>query len=269
MSSTESLSRGLRLARPFHPWRLRIYAAAALLTSTVFTVATVGVGTGWLAPTRTLDVIANILMAIPILGIPLVALKNAPGERREPLEKAAEFSIVFMTLSASSQLSYELIYVVGHPFGLWHSTGKPGWGWLWWQYAQTDTRYVSSNPWTFACEAVAVMCGVLMAASVRRLLNPALPDLKRLRTLATAYTACAIIAGVTVLYLVAEARVGFKDVGQGDVYGLGFKFLIMNGAFILYPALVMAALSQQISFLGHRLGPHPHPTDFSYSEETL
>jgi hypothetical protein len=244
---------GSELARPFHPWRLRWYAAAAGLTGVVFAGATIGVGTGALTPNRTLDVVANLLMAVPILGLPVLALRNAPGEERTPLQKAAEFSLVFLALSAASQLSYELLFVIGHPLGWWHAGGEPGWGWLWWQYAQTDARYVSADPASFGMEVTAVCSGVLLALAFKNLIDPALVIRSRIRYLWLAFLGCTAILATTVTYLVSEARTGFADVGEGW-FGLVFKFLIMNGAFVVLPGLVLAALCQQIAFLERTIG---------------
>lgn len=244
----------LRLARPFHPWRLRRYAAAGALTTVVFTATTVGVGTGVLEPTFTLDVIANLLLAVPILGIPVLALVNAPGEHREPLEKASELALVFIALSASSQLTYELLFVIGHPLGWWQAGGEPGWGWLWWQYAQLDSRYVSGNALMFGLECVSVVAGFFLAIAFRHLVDPARPTHDRLRLLWLAVFGCTVTLTSTLVYFATEARVGFDDIGQGALYGFCFKFGLMNLVFVVLPLLVIGALAQQIGHLERSTG---------------
>jgi hypothetical protein len=244
-----------RLARPFHPTRLRLYLVASVLVSVVFGVTTAGVTFGWLEPTLRLDVIANLLLALPILGLPLIALWDAPGEKRTRAEKGAELILVFLPLSASSQLSYEFAFVLGHPFGVWDPAATdPGWTWLWWQYAQADGRYNSENPYAFAMEVTAVLAGLLMAIAWSRLIRPDTSPAQRVKHLWLAFAGCSAIVATTITFIVSAARVGFDDIGQGAVYGLWFKFLIMNGAFVIIPIVVLIAIAQQIGHLERSLG---------------
>ena len=88
--------------------------------------------------------------------LPLVILWDAPGENRSRLDKAAELTLFYLPYTAFSQIGYELMFLIGHPLGLWTPTTDPGLKWLWWQYGLADTRYASGNPWIFALEVVGV-----------------------------------------------------------------------------------------------------------------
>ena len=122
-------------ARPVAPHRGRIYLGVGLLTGGVFLAMTFGVQFGFIPPTFTSDVIANLLFGIPVLLVPLVILWDAPGENRTRLDKSAELTLFYLPYTACSQIGYELMFLVGHPLGWWTPTTDPGWKWLWWQYA--------------------------------------------------------------------------------------------------------------------------------------
>lgn len=51
------------LARPFAPHRLRIYVVMLSFVGAVFVFMTVAAGTGLVAPSRTVDVVANLTSA--------------------------------------------------------------------------------------------------------------------------------------------------------------------------------------------------------------
>src|SRR6195952_3269655 len=147
-------------ARPWAQHRARIYLGTAAFTALMFVGTTIGVATGLVAPTFTTDVIVNLIFGIPVIALPFVILWDALGENRSRLDKAAELTMFWLPYSAASQIGYELVFLIGHPFGLWEPTNDPGWKWLWWQYGLADTRYVSGNPWIFALEVVGVCTGV-------------------------------------------------------------------------------------------------------------
>jgi hypothetical protein len=140
------------LARPFAPHRLKIYVVMFSFVGAVFVFMTVAVGTGLIAPTLTADVVANLIFGIPVIVLPFVLLWKAPGERRSPMALAAELIMVYIPLTAGSQLTYELPFLIGHPFNVWRATADPGWRWLWWQYGLADTRYRSDNNFIFGLE---------------------------------------------------------------------------------------------------------------------
>jgi hypothetical protein len=240
------------LARPIAPHRLRIYLAVLSFTGIVFTAMTVGVGAGWISPTFTVDVVANLLFGIPILLVPFVFFWNAPGERRTSLEKAAELTLLYLPYTASSQLGFELPFLIGHPLGLWTTDGNPGWKWLWWQYALTDTRYVSSNSWIFGLEFWAVTVGIIFTITCRQLLRKDLSDHSRLKWLWLAFFGTASLCGTVTAYYASEFRAGFANIGQG-AYGLWFKFIGENIFYFVLPYLALYAMHLQINYLNKRI----------------
>ncbi|KMO80620.1 emopamil-binding protein [Mycolicibacterium chubuense] len=240
-------------ARPWARHRLRIYVATAGFTAFVFVAMTVGVGLGLIAPTLTADIVANLLFGIPVILLPLVLLWDAPGEQRSRLDRAAELTLFWLPYSAASQIGYELVFLIGHPLGLWEPTSDPGWKWLWWQYGLADTRYTSGNPWTFALEVVGVVTGITVFIVWTRLIRPGLPLESRIRCLWLAFTGVAVIYSSTAVYFLAEVGSGFDDIGQGP-FGLWFKFIGENLPFIVLPPFVLYAIHLQVDFLTRRAG---------------
>lgn len=69
------------------------------------------------------------------------------------------------------------------------------------------------------------------------------------------------------MYFVSEIRAGFVDIGQGWFYGVGFKFLFMNLAFMSYPIPVLYFIHRQVDYLTRRCGSLPDDVvDEGYSE---
>jgi hypothetical protein len=238
-------------ARPVASHRGRVYLCTGLFTAFVFLLMTIGVQLGFIAPSFTTDVVVNLIFGLPVLLLPLVILWDAPGENRTRLDKAAELTLFYLPYTAGSQIGYELVFLVGHPLGLWAPTTDPGWKWLWWQYGLADTRYVSGNPWIFALEVVGVLTGVTVFAMWTRLIRPQLTTERRIRCLWTTFAGVAILMSSTAVYFIAEMGAGFSDIGQG-AFGLGFKFVAENIPFIVLPPLVLYSIYLQIDYLTRR-----------------
>jgi hypothetical protein len=248
-----TLQRQTNFARPVATHRGRIYLATASFTGFVFLLVTIGVQIGFIAPTFTTDVIVNLIFGVPVLLLPLVILWDAPGESRTRLDKAAELTLFWLPYTAASQLSYELVFLIGQPLGLWAPTNDPGWKWLWWQYGLADTRYVSGNPWVLALEIVGVLTGVVVFTTWTRLIRTQLSTESRIRCLWVAFACVAVLMSSTYVYFISEAGNGFDDIGQG-AFGLGFKFVAENVPFIVLPPLVLYATYLQIDYLTRRAG---------------
>jgi hypothetical protein len=238
-------------ARPVAPHRGRIYLVTGLFTFAVFLLVTIGVQIGVIATTFTTDVVVNLIFGVPVLLLPLVILWDAPGENRTRLDRAAELTLFWLPYTAGSQIGYELMFLVGHPLGLWAPTTDPGWKWLWWQYGLADTRYVSGNPWVFALEVVGVLTGTTLFVTWTRLIRPQLTIETRIRCLWLTFAGVAILMSSTAVYFISEVASGFSDIGQG-AFGLGFKFIAENIPFIVLPPVVLYATYLQIDHLTRR-----------------
>jgi len=240
-------------AQPWASHRARIYLAVAIFTAAVFVLMTIGVTVGLIPPSFTVDVIANLLFGIPVILLPFVILWDAPGENRTRLDKAAELTLFYLPYTAFSQIGYELMFLIGHPLGMWTPTTDPGWKWLWWQYGLADTRYVSGNPWMFALEVVGVTTGIVVITMWTRLIRPTLSTESRIRCLWVTFAGIAVLMSSTAVYFLAEVGAGFNDIGQG-AYGLWFKFIGENIPFIVLPPLVLYSIHLQIDYLTRRAG---------------
>ena len=241
------------LAQPWAPHRRRAYVALTAITGFAFTTAVVGVGTGLLPPTFTVDVVANLAFGLPVIVLPLVYFWTGKNEQRPRMQRAAELTMVYLPYTAGSQLGYETIFLIGHPLGWWTPTTDPGWGWLWWQYGLADTRYTSGNDWIFGLELVGVAVGATLFIVWTRLLRADLPTESRIRCLWLAFAGCAMLISSTGVYFLSEVRAGFGDIGQGG-FGLWFKFIAENVPFMILPFFALIAMHRQIDHLTRRAG---------------
>jgi hypothetical protein len=64
--------------RPVAPHRLRAYTVLLTVVGVVFVGTTIGLGTGLLSPSVTLDVTANLLFGLPVIVLPIVLFWKAP-----------------------------------------------------------------------------------------------------------------------------------------------------------------------------------------------
>jgi hypothetical protein len=234
--------------RPVAPQRLKAYIVLFTVVGVVFVGTTIGVGTGLLSPSFTLDVTANLLFGLPVIVLPIVLFWKAAGEQRSRLQLAAELTLIYIPLTVGGQLTYELPFLIGHPFDLWTPTSNPGWRWLWWQYGLADQRYGSHDNWIFGLEFVSVVVGIMLFIVWIRLLRRDLPDESRIRCLWLSFLGIAALLTGTVAYYVAEIRAGFSDIGQG-AFGLWFKFVGENVPYMILPAFVLYAIYLQITYL--------------------
>lgn len=246
------------LARPFAPHRQRVYIGLLSVVGIVFVFMTLAEATGLLPPTLTVDVAANLIFGIPVLLLPLILFWKARGEQRSRLQLAAELTLIYIPLTAGSQLSYELPFLLGHPFNLWVPTASPGWRWLWWQYGLADTRYRSDDPWIFGLEFAAVLVGIVLVIAWLRLLRKDLPDESRIKSLWLVFVGITELLTGTVVYYVTEIRAGFNDIGQG-AYGLWFKFVGENVPYMILPVFVLYAVYLQVDYLTRRAGAAAKP----------
>jgi hypothetical protein len=241
------------LARPFARQRLTVYLFG-LIVLTLFTlIPTIGIEVGLIKPNFAVDVIGNIVLAVPSWLVPLIVLWDAPDENRTPLQRGAELILVWLPFTAFSQVVYELTFLVGNVLGTWKPTRDPGWQWLWWQFSLADTRWWGDNPYMFALELVAVPVGTALLFIWFRLLRTTTSDERRIRSLWLAFAGMAMLFATTAVYFISECRTGFADIGQGW-YGLGFKFIFINLPFLVVPPFVLFAIYRQVDYLTRRVG---------------
>jgi hypothetical protein len=64
--------------RPVAPHRLKAYTVLLTVVGVVFVGTTIGLGTGLLSPSVTLDVTANLLFGLPVIVLPIVLRGGDP-----------------------------------------------------------------------------------------------------------------------------------------------------------------------------------------------
>lgn len=161
--------------------------------------------------------------------------------------------MIYIPLTAGSQLTYELPFLIGHPFNLWGTLSDPGWRWLWWQYGLADTRYRSDDNFIFGLEFGAVLAGILLFVVWMRMLRRDLPDESRIRCLWLSFFGIAVLITGTTAYYVAEIRAGFTDIGQG-AFGLWFKFIGENVPYLILPYFILYAIYYLVDHLTRQAG---------------
>ena len=109
------------------------------------------------------------------------------------------------------------------------------------------------NPFIFGVEFAAVLAGAVVFCGWIRLIRTDISDEMRIRSLWLGLVGCAMLFATTLTYFVSEVRAGFADIGQG-LYGLLFKFIGMNIASIVFPAVVLYAIYLQVDYLTRRSG---------------
>lgn len=233
----------------------------------MFVFMTIAEATGLLPPTLPVDVAANLIFGTPVILFPLILFWKARGERRSRLQLAAELTLIYVPLTAGSQLTYELPFLLGHPFNLWGTTTHPGWRWLWWQYGLADTRYRSDDAWIFGLEFGAVLVGIMLTVAWLRLLRRDLPDESRIKCLWLMFLGVTVLFTGTLVYYVAEIRAGFNDIGQGG-YGLWFKFVGENVPYMILPVFVLYAVYLQVDYLTRRVAAAAAGTAVDAGTET-
>lgn len=240
------------LAYPFTPGRLRLYLTIASVQGLVTLVCAVGVGTGVLPATRSLDVVANTfnVLAMVLLPVLVVALVS------DPVRRGAELILVWLPFTAMAQLTFELAWVVGQPLDWWKAAGDPGWTWMWWQFAQTDTRYFGDNPAIFALELTAVVAAIPVFLAFRQLIRIDLTVPARIKALFLGGAGLAVLTSNTLLYFASTARDGFDAIGQGD-YGM-VKMVALNVPYLVVPVFVLIAIVRQIDWLYRRAAGNLH-----------
>lgn len=234
------------LAFPFTADRLRLYLVIGSVQGLVSLVCALGVGFGFLDPTRTLDVLANIANFVPMVLLPGLVL----GLVKDPVARGAELILVWLPFTAAAQLSFELVWLVGQLFDVWSPDPDPGWTWMWWQFAQTDTRYFGENPSIFALELLAVLAASAVLVGFRRLIDRTLSDRDRIKNLYVAGLGLMVLTANTVFYFASTARNGFDEIGQGT-YGM-VKLIALNGPYLVFPFFVLVAIGRQVDHLYQR-----------------
>ncbi|GAB3760823.1 hypothetical protein FB382_003199 [Nocardioides ginsengisegetis] len=234
------------LARPFTQGRLRLYLTIASIQGLVTLICAVGVSTGVLPAARSLDVVANVfnvlaMVLLPALVVALVA---------DPVRRGAELILVWLPFTAMAQLTFELAWVIGQPLDWWKAEGDPGGTWMWWQFAQTDTRYFGDNPAIFALELTAVVAAIPVLLAFRQLIRVDLTDRARVKALFMAGAGLAVLTSNTLFYFASLARDGFDAIGQGD-YGM-VKMIALNVPYLIVPVFVLIAIGRQIDWLYQR-----------------
>jgi hypothetical protein len=220
--------------------RLRVYLVVASLQGLVMVVCTLGVGSGLLAPTRPIDVLANSVSFLTTLALPICVFVMVPrGSVRD-----RELVLVWLPFTAAAQFSFELLWVIGQPLGWWGNSSRPGWTWMWWQFARSDTRYFGQNPFIFGMEVAAVLAAGFAIWGFVGLVRSDQRASRRVRSLLLALAGLTGLTLNTLVYFVSLARNAFDDVGQGT-YGM-VKVIGLNGPYLAIGVLVLLAIGRLI-----------------------
>ncbi|MCV7252907.1 hypothetical protein H7J86_12095 [Mycobacterium hackensackense] len=247
----------LNFARPVAAHRRRIYAVMFVLGVLITGIPFLGVGFGVLPPEPTYT-IWGALIYIPLLVPLFTAWWDAPGENRTWSERAAEFTMVWFPVTASSQITWETPWLIGDLTGIMNGAGPDDrWVWLWWGYGAADTRYLTSDAGLYGMEVVAVIGGLALFTAWFYLLRAKATgdDIKRIKGLFVGIVACSMMLAVVSIYYISETRAGFADLEQGFWMGFMFKFVFMNIWWVFAPLITIPFMIKQIDYLYRTLPP--------------
>jgi len=239
-------------SRPIAPHRMRIYIWGGVLSCLPFFGGLFGVGLGYLPPAKSYFWSAMICytgLMVPLL----VAWWDAPGEKRTTLERAFEFCLIWVPVTAFSQVLWELPWLVMELMGLMKGMGpEDKWLWTWWGYATVDTRYLSGNSAVFAMEALAVPGGFSLIWVFHQLKTQSHDVEKRLRALIVALLTFTEMLAVVLIYFISEFYDGLRNISYatyGPTFSFWFVFIYMNIAWFIAPLVSIPFVIKMIDYM--------------------
>jgi len=238
--------------RPWATHRKRLYLLDVIMILIVTIIPWAGVLMGKFDPGRSYywwGLIVYFFYVSPVF----IAWWDAPGENRTTLEKAYEFTCVWIPISAGSQVLWEIPWIVMELMGMMNGAGPQDvWLWFWWGFGVGDTRYLISDPLIFALECGAIPGGLLLSWILYRLVTAGENSAKRLRSLILlALTFCEMLT-VVAIYFIAEIYNGFGHLNY-DTYGFAYTFyylfIYMNIWWFIVPAVALPFVLKMIDYL--------------------
>jgi len=246
------------LTRDVAPVRRRIYIACGVATIILALVALLGVGFNVISPSPTNYWVGGIVVIPMFAALGAAWFCDAPGESRTNVEKASELTRVWFLVTAISQVTWELPWLVGDVQGWMHFTANDHWGWYWWYYGVADTRYLHSDPNLWAMEMCAIIGGLLTLFAFCRLMTPAKRDIRQhIISLWIGFFGVAMLYTVLIIYYVSAIRAHF-DFCEHTVAGMVVLFFIDNLPWILAPLIVIPSIPMQIDSLYRKLARQPN-----------
>jgi hypothetical protein len=245
------VTKTLDFDRPIAPHRKRIYLVMFVLGVLITGIPFFGVGFG-VFPAEPTYLIWGILIYIPLLVPLFTAWWDAPGENRTWTERAAEFTMVWFPVTASSQITWESPWLIGDLAGVMNGAGpEDRWVWLWWGYGAADTRYITSDSGLYGMEVVAVIGGLTLFTAWFYLLRAKTTGstIKRIKGLFVGIVACSMMLAVVSIYYISESRAGFSNLKQGFWEGFMFKFIFMNIWWVFAPLITIPFSIKMIDYL--------------------
>ncbi|MBB1023216.1 MULTISPECIES: Emopamil-binding protein [unclassified Dietzia] len=259
-ANTQDLSHDF--GRPWGTRRKDIYIWTTVAALVICVVPFAGVVLHWW-DAEPAGFIAAALICGPIIIPMVVAWWDDPGETRTMLERFNEFMIVWIPITASSQVLWEITWLIGDLLGHMNLTAEDRWGWFWYFYGAADTRYLISDAGLFGMETVAAIGGCILLYNWLPLLRTKDDDRRRIRILWWCYFAFAMMTAVIIIYYVAEARDSFANIEQG-FWGFALKFVFMNIPWMVAPVVSMLFIPKMMAVLYQRVytgwSRFPQPT---------
>jgi len=239
-------------SRPIARHRKQIYIWSTVLSCLPFFGGMMGVGLGYLPPAESYFWAA--IICYTGLMVPLIAAWwDAPDENRTTLERAFEFCLIWVPVTAFSQVLWEFPWLIMELMGLMNGIGPDDkWLWAWWGYAAVDTRYLSSNGAVFAMEALAVPGGFGLCWVLHQLFTQSHDVEKRLRALMIMLLAFTEMLTVVIIYLISELYDGLHHLDYstyGPTFSFWFVFIYMNIAWLIVPLMAIPYVVKMIDYM--------------------
>ncbi len=240
--------------RPWAPHRIRIYQLMLILGVLITFIPWGGVVAGIFDP-RLSYWAWGILIYIPLLVPLFVAWWDAPGENRTQLERAFEFIVIWFPVTASSQITWEIPYLILDALGYMNGAGPENVGlWIWWGYGIVDTRYLTSDPSIFGMECVAVLGGLTLFRAFLQLRKAMQSGDQRnlIAPLWWGFFSLSLMWGVVLIYFIEEIYNGFGNLKYdhyGYAYSFWYVFVFMNIWWAIAPLIALPYTRKIIDYL--------------------
>lgn len=207
-------------------FRLAVFGTVIL----AFPIAAIAVFSWGADRTAVADILSVVFAVGLLLGI-FSSLLPFPGIRDwTHLQRIESLVLVYLGVSYTSHLSWELGWLLGHDWILNHRDSA--WTYMWWAYIDGgDARYASVDETVMVMEILSVANGLVGTLAMLHFFNSG----RQSKTAILIMTGTAVVHLYSAsLYYLSELLFGLPNVGDGFV-SIWIKFGLANAPWVIGP----------------------------------